>query len=150
MLNTPFLFQSMMIDPLCKNYKGKKHKSTNLVVDKGLVLQRHGPSFGDNSFRSSCSSVVTFFGLPSSPSPHCYKELGEECTCVFSPRQAEIDELQESHLESLTWKSRVGELQRLLPDSHPKQPKGKMVAGQLPSTAEQKGLHREWLFLCSR
>lgn len=23
-LNTPFIFQSMMIDPLCRNYKGNK------------------------------------------------------------------------------------------------------------------------------
>lgn len=109
------------------------------------MLQRGGPGFGDNSFRSSYSSAVTVFVLPDPPPRYHYKESGEKCTRAFSPRQAETDELQESHLESLTWKSRVGELQRLVPDSHPKQPKGKMVAGQLPSTAEQKALQWEWL-----
>lgn len=130
--------------------RGINDMSTNLVVDKGLVLQRGGPVLENYSFRSSYSSVVTVFVLPNPPFPHRYKESGEECTCAFFPRQAETDELQESHLESLTWKSRVGELQRLVPDSHPKQPKGRMVAGQLPSTAEQNGLQWEWLYLCSR
>lgn len=82
--------------------------------------------------------------------PHPYQRSGKECTCAYSSHQAETGELQESHLESLTWKSRVCELQRLVPDPHLKKQKGEMVAGQLSRTAEQKGLHWEWLDLCWR
>lgn len=93
--------------------RGIKDKSTNLVVDKGLVLQDMGPVLENNSFRSSSLSVVT--SLCSNPLSLIATRSQRNVLVLSLHVKRRTDELQKP-LGKLDLEIRVGEL-RLVPDS---------------------------------
>lgn len=75
------------------------------------------------------------FSLPLIPTSSRDKML-----CAPSPCQEETDVCQESHLGSLTWTSSVCDIQTSIRPTSEKAKRQRIVAGQLPRTAEQRRL----------
>lgn len=104
----------------------------NLGIFRRLNLQR-AERFGANFFRSSQSRL-----RHSSPLIPTMSRGG--MLCAPSPHHAETVGRQESHLGSLTWTSSVCDIQTSIRPTSIKAERQKIVAGQLPRTAEQKRL----------
>lgn len=110
----------------------------NLGMFRRLNLQRI-EWFGANFFRSSQSRL--WHSLPFLPTMNRDRML-----CAPSPRHAETDGRQESHLGSWTWTSSVCDTQTSIRPTYIKAERQKIVAGKLPRTSEQKSLLWERLY----
>lgn len=111
----------------------------NLGIFRRLNLQR-AEWFGAHFFTSSQSRLR--HSLPLIPTRSRYGML-----CAPSSHQAETDVCQESHLGSLTWTYSVCDVQTSIRPTSIKAKRQKIVAGQLPRTAEQKRLLWERLYI---
>lgn len=104
----------------------------NLGIFRRLNLQR-AEWLGANFFRSSQSRLR--HSLPLIPTMS-----RDGMLCAPSPHHSERDGCQESHLGSLTWMSSICDIQTSIRPTSIKAERQKIVAGQLPRTAEQKRL----------